>query len=66
MRFSSLQYVKLKPIEREKQGDTEVLTVEIDNYVLLSPDALNLDEANAEVAKGRQQRPNGADRVLER
>jgi adenine-specific DNA-methyltransferase len=46
VRFSSLQYVKLKPVAREKQGDTESLTVEIDNYVLLSPDALNLDEAN--------------------
>ncbi len=46
VRFSSLQYVKLKPVVREKQGDTESLTVEIDNYVLLSPDALNLDEAN--------------------
>jgi adenine-specific DNA-methyltransferase len=46
VRFSSLQYVKLKPVVREKQGDKESLTVEIDNYVLLSPDALNLDEAN--------------------
>jgi adenine-specific DNA-methyltransferase len=46
VRFSSLQYVKLKPVLREKYGDTESLTVEIDNYVLLSPDALNLDEAN--------------------
>jgi adenine-specific DNA-methyltransferase len=46
VRFSSLQYVRLKPVKREKQGETESLTVEIDNYVLLSPDALNLDEAN--------------------
>lgn len=46
VRFSSLQYVKLKPVLREKQEDGESLTVEIDNYVLLSPDALNLDEAN--------------------
>jgi adenine-specific DNA-methyltransferase len=46
VRFSPLQYVKLKPVAREKLGDTESLTVEIDNYVLLSPDALNLDEAN--------------------
>ena len=46
VRFSSLQYVKLKPVTREKQGDTELLAVEIENYVLLSPDALNLDEAN--------------------
>lgn len=46
VRFSSLQYVKIKPIERQQQGDKEVLTVAIDNYVLLSPDALNLDDAN--------------------
>ena len=46
VRFSSLQYVKIKPIERSRQGDKEALTVSIDNYVLLSPDALNLDDAN--------------------
>jgi adenine-specific DNA-methyltransferase len=46
VRFSSLQYVKVKPIERARQGDKESLTVSIDNYVLLSPDALNLDDAN--------------------
>ena len=46
VRFSSLQYVKIKPIIRSRQGDKESLTIEIDNYVLLSPDALNLDEAN--------------------
>lgn len=46
VRFSSLQYVKIKPIERSHQGDKETLTVSIDNYVLLSPDALNLDDAN--------------------
>jgi adenine-specific DNA-methyltransferase len=46
VRFSSLQYVKLKPVIRQKENGKEGLTVEIDNYVLLSPDALNLDEAN--------------------
>ena len=46
VRFSSLQYVKIKPIARQRDGGKEALTVEIDNYVLLSPDALNLDEAN--------------------
>ena len=48
VRFSSLQYVKIKPVERKRDGGKEALTVEIDNYVLLSPDALNLDEANRE------------------
>ena len=28
------------------QGDTDMLTVRLKNYVLLSPDAINLDEAN--------------------
>ena len=46
VRFSSLQYVKLKPVTRKRQGNAESLTVEIDNYVRLSPDALNLDDAN--------------------
>ena len=46
VRFSSLQYVKIKPIERTRRDDKESLTVSIDNYVLLSPDALNLDDAN--------------------
>jgi adenine-specific DNA-methyltransferase len=46
VRFSSLQYVKMKPAERIRHKDKESLTLTIDNYVLLSPDALNLDEAN--------------------
>jgi adenine-specific DNA-methyltransferase len=48
VRFSSLQYVKVKPIERTRQGEKEALTVTLDNYVLLSPDAHPLDEANKE------------------
>jgi adenine-specific DNA-methyltransferase len=43
IRFSSLQYVTVKPIERKAMVSGEVLTVELDNYVLLSPDALNLE-----------------------
>ncbi len=48
VRFSSLQYVKVKPIERKRDGEKEALTVTLDNYVLLSPEAMNLDEANKE------------------
>ncbi len=48
VRFSSLQYVTLKPITRETKPSGEVLTVELDNYVLLSPDALNLEPADKE------------------
>lgn len=46
VRFSSLQYLLLGDVKRGKSGNTETLTVDIENYVLLSPEALNLDEAN--------------------
>lgn len=48
VRFSSLQYLKLGLVKREQTGDAESLTVSIANYVLLSPEALNLDNANRE------------------
>jgi adenine-specific DNA-methyltransferase len=46
VRFSSLQYLKLGAIERKREEKSEALSVTIANYVLLSPEALNLDEAN--------------------
>lgn len=46
VRFSSLQYLKLGAVSRKQDGEGETLSVEIANYVLLSPEALNLDEAN--------------------
>ena len=48
IRFSSLQYLMLKPIKIEKGNipGTENLNVELDNYVLISPDNLPLDDAN--------------------
>ena len=55
VRFASLQYLTIKPVLRKSpltplsQGGNsieETLTVELDNYVLLSPEAINLDEAN--------------------
>lgn len=62
VRFSSLQYLTIHPIERsnqksaltpalsqgarEQQPQTETLTVKLKNYVLLSPEAINLDDAN--------------------
>jgi adenine-specific DNA-methyltransferase len=48
VRFSSLQYLKLGEVKREQTGEGESLTVSIANYVLLSPEALNLDDANRE------------------
>ncbi len=46
IRFSTLQYLTVKPIQRKISGEQEVLSITLDNYVLLSPDAINLDEAN--------------------
>ncbi|MDO8350219.1 MAG: site-specific DNA-methyltransferase [Gallionella sp.] len=60
IRFSTLQYLTVKPIVRKSPHNppltkgggeaggfgAETLTVELGNYVLLSPDAINLDEAN--------------------
>ena len=46
VRFSSLQYLTLHPIERTMRGSEEALTVRLKNYVLLSPEAINLDDAN--------------------
>lgn len=46
VRFSSLQYLTLHPIERRTQDAQETLTVRLKNYVLLSPEAINLDDIN--------------------
>ena len=45
IRFLSLQYLTIKPLRIEKYDeDMDELTVELDNYVLLSPDMINVDE----------------------
>ncbi|MFZ2220376.1 MAG: site-specific DNA-methyltransferase [Rhodoferax sp.] len=52
VRFSSLQYLTIHPLERKTVADApdgaaqETLTVKLKNYVLLSPEAINLDDAN--------------------
>ena len=52
VRFSSLQYLTIQPIERKSapnssnRAEQETLTVKLKNYVLLSPEAINLDDAN--------------------
>jgi adenine-specific DNA-methyltransferase len=40
--------VTVRPIERKAIASGEVLTVELENYVLLSPDALNLEAKDKE------------------
>jgi len=52
VRFSSLQYLKLGEVTRAASGDRESVRVTIDNYVLLSPEALNLDDANRAKLQG--------------
>lgn len=46
VRFSSLQYLTLHPMSRTLGENGETLTVRLKNYVLLSPEAINLDDAN--------------------
>jgi site-specific DNA-methyltransferase (adenine-specific)/adenine-specific DNA-methyltransferase len=48
IRFSSLQYLTIRPVERVVEGDYEKLKVALDNYVLLSPDALPLADKDKE------------------
>lgn len=46
VRFSSLQYLTVHPVVRSIRGNEEHLDITLKNYVLLSPEAINLDEAN--------------------
>ncbi len=52
VRFSSLQYLTIRATQREKTEPStdgtpqEIISVELKNYVLLSPEAINLDEEN--------------------
>jgi adenine-specific DNA-methyltransferase len=46
VRFASLQYLDAAAPTRKQTKDGEELRIELKNYVLLSPDAINLDEDN--------------------
>lgn len=46
VRFSSLQYITIKDPQIKNVGDEDEIIIELDNYMLLSPDALPLDEKN--------------------
>ena len=48
IRFSSLQYLSIKPIKIKEGKESDEITVELDNYILLSPDALPLDDKDKE------------------
>lgn len=52
IRFSSLQYLKIKPIVKKRVSDAEEeLDIELDDYVLLSPDNIPLDDKDKEKLK---------------
>ncbi len=54
VRFSSLQYLTVKkPIVKQSvtEPDKQDITMELDNYVLLSPDVLPLDDRNKELVQ---------------
>ncbi|MBO5332362.1 MAG: site-specific DNA-methyltransferase [Alistipes sp.] len=42
--FNSLQYLTIKPISIVKQNDMDELDISLDNYILLSPDNIPLDD----------------------
>ncbi len=46
VRFSSLQYLTIHPVQRVIKDAAETITVMLKNYVLLSPEAINLDDDN--------------------
>jgi adenine-specific DNA-methyltransferase len=46
VRFASLQYLQADIASRKETGDGEELRVDLRNYVLLSPEAINLDDKN--------------------
>ncbi len=48
VRFSSLQYLVAKPLVVTSAGENDEIDVELENYVLLSPDNIPLDDKDKE------------------
>jgi adenine-specific DNA-methyltransferase len=48
VRFSSLQYLAIKEPILIDSGNDEEVEIELDNYIILSPDSLPLDDLNKE------------------
>ena len=48
VRFSSLQYLVAKPLVITSAGENDEIDVELENYVLLSPDNIPLDDKDKE------------------
>lgn len=55
VRFSSLQYLVVKPVTITPDQGNDELDVELDNYVLLSPDNIPLDDKDKEKLQGVMQ-----------
>ncbi|MDY4852193.1 MAG: DNA methyltransferase [Prevotella sp.] len=56
VRFSSLQYLVVKPVKISRQPEGDEIDVELDNYVLLSPDNIPLDDKDKEKLQDVMQR----------
>ena len=56
VRFSSLQYLVVKPVTITRQPEGDEIDVELDNYVLLSPDNIPLDDKDKEKLQDVMQR----------
>lgn len=54
VRFSSLQYLQAHVVSRTvaEGGGEEDISIQLDNYVLLSPEAMDLDEKNRAALQG--------------
>lgn len=55
VRFSSLQYLVVKPVTITPDQGNDELDVELENYVLLSPDNIPLDDKDKEKLQGVMQ-----------
>ena len=56
VRFSSLQYLVVKPVTITRYPEGDEIDVELDNYVLLSPDNIPLDDKDKEKLQDVMQR----------
>lgn len=66
VRFSSLQYLVVNPVEVTMNGNGEdELNVSLNNYVLLSPDNIPLDDKDKEKLLQVMEQDPLADRILE-
>lgn len=52
VRFSTLQYLVVKPLQLSRKGDNDEIEVMLDTYVLLSPDNIPLDDKDKEKLQG--------------